>query len=134
MSATQVSFVEFALSRCPWCGALGPDFDESPMPSDYCGHDPAEVESTPSDAPALGHTQAGGLVAQSAGIGGECPAVDKYDQVVEPGQFVSWYDQRYRVLEVEGDRCLVVGDPVPGQRYADYAKGWLRCSQICVEY
>lgn len=28
-------------SRCPWCGALGLDFDESPCPSDYCGHDPA---------------------------------------------------------------------------------------------
>jgi hypothetical protein len=34
---------EFVLSRCPWCGLLGPDFDESPMPSDYCGHDPAAV-------------------------------------------------------------------------------------------
>lgn len=29
------------LSRCPWCGARGVDFDESPRPSDYCGHDPA---------------------------------------------------------------------------------------------
>lgn len=53
MSATQVSFAEFAAA---W-------IDQA-----------AAVESTPSDAPALGHMQAGGLVAQSAGIGGECPA------------------------------------------------------------
>ena len=52
MSATQVSFAEFAAARIDRV---------------------AVVESTPSDAPALGHMQAGGLVAQSAGIGGECP-------------------------------------------------------------
>lgn len=28
------------LTRCQWCGALGLDFDESPRPADYCGHDP----------------------------------------------------------------------------------------------
>ena len=30
-------------SRCPHCGTSGVDFDESPAPSDYCGHDPALV-------------------------------------------------------------------------------------------
>lgn len=30
-------------AACPWCGAKGPNFDESPRPSDYCHHDPAEV-------------------------------------------------------------------------------------------
>lgn len=25
-------------TACPWCGERGPDFDESPMPSDYCDH------------------------------------------------------------------------------------------------
>lgn len=31
-------------TKCPWCGARGPDFDESPCPTDFCGHDPALVE------------------------------------------------------------------------------------------
>ena len=31
-------------SCCPWCGMCGLDFDESPPPSDYCGHDPALCE------------------------------------------------------------------------------------------
>ncbi|WP_152033944.1 hypothetical protein [Paracidovorax avenae] len=42
----------------------------------FFGASAANDESTPSDAPALGHMQAGGLVAQSAGIGGECPGVE----------------------------------------------------------
>lgn len=25
-------------SKCPWCGATGPDFDESPKPSEHCDH------------------------------------------------------------------------------------------------
>lgn len=29
-------------TKCPWCGMSGPDYDESPMPSDICHHDPAE--------------------------------------------------------------------------------------------
>jgi len=29
------------LTRCPWCGALGLDFDECLPPADYCGHDSA---------------------------------------------------------------------------------------------
>lgn len=39
----------------------------------FFGASAANDESTPSDAPALGHTQADGLVAQPVGIGGECP-------------------------------------------------------------
>lgn len=35
--------VDESITKCPWCGASGPNFDESPMPSDYCGHDPALV-------------------------------------------------------------------------------------------
>lgn len=31
------------ITTCPWCGMRGPDFDESPMPSDVCHHDPAGV-------------------------------------------------------------------------------------------
>lgn len=47
MSASQISFSDFALSQCPWCGATGPDFAESPAPSDYCGHDLATVCAPP---------------------------------------------------------------------------------------
>lgn len=25
-------------TRCPWCGLRGPDYAESPIPSDYCDH------------------------------------------------------------------------------------------------
>ena len=28
------------LTRCPYCGLLGPDYDEAPAPSDYCHHEP----------------------------------------------------------------------------------------------
>lgn len=34
------------LARCPWCGLLGPDFDESPRPSDICHHDSAFSQPT----------------------------------------------------------------------------------------
>lgn len=30
--------------RCPWCGLRGVDFDESPKPSSYCHHDPADIQ------------------------------------------------------------------------------------------
>ena len=29
---------EASLSRCPWCGAVGSDFENSPQPADYCDH------------------------------------------------------------------------------------------------
>jgi hypothetical protein len=34
---------EIEVTRCPWCGVAGLDFDESPRPSDVCHHDPAHV-------------------------------------------------------------------------------------------
>lgn len=67
MSASQISFSDFALSQCPWCGTIGPDFDESPAPSDYCGHDLATV-CTP---PVIGTAVA--VVAHPLAVdGGEC--------------------------------------------------------------
>ena len=68
MPATQISFSDFALSQCPWCGATGPDFADSPMPSDYCGHDPATV-CTPSDIAA--HASAS-VVTHGGDFAGEC--------------------------------------------------------------
>lgn len=30
--------------QCPWCGLRGVDFDETPRPSAYCHHDPADIQ------------------------------------------------------------------------------------------
>lgn len=32
-------------TRCPWCGARGSDFGESPCPPDFCGHDLASMDT-----------------------------------------------------------------------------------------
>lgn len=31
--------------NCPWCGEFGAGLAESPVPGDYCGHDPALLRS-----------------------------------------------------------------------------------------
>jgi hypothetical protein len=38
-------------ARCPWGGALGPEYDESPLPADICGHDPAQLIAQPGVPP-----------------------------------------------------------------------------------
>jgi len=43
VAARQAEMDESEPTRCPWCGAMGVDFDENPAPSDYCGHDPAAL-------------------------------------------------------------------------------------------
>lgn len=99
MPATQISFIDFALSQCPWCGATGPDFDESPMPSDYCGHGdtdctpPAESPANPAVEPAV--------VAHASVGGGEC--------IPFAGPWVSVHR---RVFSVRDDAYLAYDLPV----------------------
>lgn len=32
------------MNNCPHCGLRGPDFAESPKPSDVCHHDPDDIQ------------------------------------------------------------------------------------------
>lgn len=89
-------------STCPWCGAKGPNFDESEQPSDYCHHEMTAEQTAAFNSSALRNiTLPDGTVRHNVGSDN----LSDEDRAAANADMNAWLAERKKADDTEGGAC-----------------------------